>query len=251
MIDFACDHCACRMSVPRSMVGQIETCPECGETVIVPLDHRIRACARCEALLNPNETTKVYLGQLVCEQCATYLERLEERELPAARHEEFAAPPQRSRLPRWLRNVIRAIRYNRKKHVPVHEFVGGLEDRWQRKLDHNSRRWFELHLTDVDLLHQMLCGQLRSGHDPVVDHSVRVLLQTDMFLYTFGLPPEVLKRDSAYEDVHREFTRRYPDAGLVIHYAFVAFDSNSAEPSIEPKSQPPPQSRAKDDDIPF
>jgi len=37
MIDFGCEHCGCPISVPRSMAGQTGSCPECGETVSVPV----------------------------------------------------------------------------------------------------------------------------------------------------------------------------------------------------------------------
>ena len=82
---------------------------------------------------------------------------------------------------RFLRNVRRAWKYNKSKHVPPEEFVGGLEDIWRRSLDKNSRSWLLSNGLAVDLLHQMLTGQLTAG-DENIDYDVFVVLLDRMIL---------------------------------------------------------------------
>jgi hypothetical protein len=56
---------------------------------------------------------------------------------------------------RFFSNTVRAIRYNRRQHIPPREFIRGLECKWGRAVDPASVFWFEHHAIAVDLLHQI------------------------------------------------------------------------------------------------
>lgn len=123
---------------------------------------------------------------------------------------------------RFLSNTIRAIRYNRKNHIPCNQFIRGLECRWGRPVDPASVFWFRHHGIAVDLLHQILSGQLTSGN-PEVDGNVTSVLVDGAFWYTPGLSREVLESENAFADVLNTFSKYYPDAAIVIMYADKAY----------------------------
>jgi hypothetical protein len=124
---------------------------------------------------------------------------------------------------RFLRNISRAIRYNRKKHVPVEEFIGGVEDRWQKTLDQNSRRWLLSNPTHVDLLHQMLTGQLVSGNQKFDSGIFLLFLEKMIFSYSSNVTLSDIQREKEFIDILDKFHESHPDAATIIGYAFNAF----------------------------
>jgi hypothetical protein len=122
---------------------------------------------------------------------------------------------------RLFKNILRAIKYNRKKHIPAEEFVRGLEDHWRRPLDPNSRILLRVSPLLVDLLHQMLTGQLVAG-DETIDHHVYVVFVDRMFLSTRA-DPSLLKGKEAFADIWDKFHESHPDAAIIIAHALKAF----------------------------
>lgn len=123
---------------------------------------------------------------------------------------------------RFLSNTIRAIRFKKKKHIPCIQFIRGLECRWGRPVDPASVFWFQHHGIAVDLLHQILNGQLTSGN-PEIDRNVTFVFIEGAFLYTPGLSKEVLDSKEAFGDILDAFSKYFPDAATVIMYAEKAF----------------------------
>lgn len=128
---------------------------------------------------------------------------------------------------RFLSNTVRAIRYNKKRHIPCDQFIRGLECRWGRPVDPASVFWFQHQGIAVDLLHQILNGQITSGN-PEVDGNVTFVFIDAAFWYTPGLSREVLDSKNAFGDILDAFSKYFPDAATVIMYAEKAFwKSNS------------------------
>jgi hypothetical protein len=123
---------------------------------------------------------------------------------------------------RFLSNTVRAIRYNKKRHIPCDEFIRGLECKWGRPVDPSSVFWFRHHATAVDLLHQILTGQLVSG-TAEIDQNVTLVFIDGAFWYTPGLSREVLDSKDAFGDILDAFSKYFPDAGTVIMYAERAY----------------------------
>ena len=122
----------------------------------------------------------------------------------------------------FLSNTLRAIRYNKKRHIPCSQFIRGLECRWGRPVDPASVFWFHHHEIAVDLLHQILNGQLTSGN-PEIDRNVTLVFIDGAFLYTPGLSREVLDSKEAFGDILNAFSKYFPDTATVIMYAEKAF----------------------------
>jgi hypothetical protein len=118
----------------------------------------------------------------------------------------------------FLSNSLRAIRYNKERQIPCDQFIRGLECRWGRPVDSASVFWFRHHEIAVDLLHQILCGQLTSGN-PELDGNVTSVLIDGAFWYTPGLGREVLESENAFGDILNAFSKYFPDAATVIMYA--------------------------------
>ena len=128
---------------------------------------------------------------------------------------------------RFLSNTVRAIRYSKKRHIPCDQFIRGLECRWGRPVDPASVFWFRHHDIAVDLLHQILSGQLTSGN-PEIDGNITFVFLEGAFLYTPGLSKEVLDSKEAFGDILDAFSKYFFDAATVIMYAEKAFwKSNS------------------------
>jgi hypothetical protein len=125
-----------------------------------------------------------------------------------------------------LQDIIQAIRYNRKKHIPVAVFMGGVERRWGHPFDQNSRAWLQTSPIIVDLLHQMLSGQLVAG-DKKIEYDVNLLLLDKMFpavvLFSKDVDQSILKRDDAFEHLWDKFHESHPDAATLVSYAYQAF----------------------------
>ncbi|MBP7050882.1 MAG: hypothetical protein KBE65_07705 [Phycisphaerae bacterium] len=130
---------------------------------------------------------------------------------------------------RFLRNIRRALKYNRAKHIPVAEFIGGVEDRWRRPIDSSSRYWLLHNPMLVDLLNQMLSGQLRSGDD-ALNHRICFLFLVQMFLRS-DVDPATLKGEEAFADIVDKFHESHPDAATLVLYAFKAFWANVEKPA--------------------
>ena len=129
---------------------------------------------------------------------------------------------------RFLRNVIRALKYNRKKHIPASEFIHGVEDRWGRPLDESSRTWLATNRIAVELLHQMLNGRLVCG-DSTVDHRVFFVFIDKMFLSSSNMDPSILKGKEAFFDILDKFQETHPDAAALVSYGFKAFLKNDEQ----------------------
>lgn len=123
---------------------------------------------------------------------------------------------------RFLSNTLRAIRYNKKRHVPCNQFIRGLECKWGRPLDPASVFWFRHHAIAVDLLHQILSGQITSG-TPEIDRDVTFVLIDGAFWYTPGLSRQVLESKDAFGDILDAFSKYFPDAAKVIMYGVKAY----------------------------
>jgi hypothetical protein len=123
---------------------------------------------------------------------------------------------------RFLSNTARAIRYKNKRHIPCNQFIRGLECKWGRPVDPTSVFWFQHHETAVDLLHQILNGQLTAG-TPEIDKNVSFVFIDGTFWYTPGLSKEVLYSKDAFVDTLDAFSKYYPDAATVIMYAEKAY----------------------------
>lgn len=119
-------------------------------------------------------------------------------------------------------NIIRAIKYNKKRHIPCNQFIRGLESKWGRPVDPASVFWFRHHDIAVDLLHQILSGQLASG-TPEIDRDVSFVFIDGAFWYTPGLSREVLDSKDAFGDILDAFSKYFPDAAKVIMYAVKAY----------------------------
>lgn len=124
---------------------------------------------------------------------------------------------------RFFRNIFRAIKYNHEKHVPVEEFIGGIEDRWRKSLDGNSRRWLLRNPDLVDLLHQMLTGQLVHGNHEVDSGIIFLFLTKMMMAYGSEVNPDVLEGQMAFLNVLDTFHESHPQAASIVGYAFQAF----------------------------
>jgi hypothetical protein len=116
---------------------------------------------------------------------------------------------------RFLSNIIISIRYNNKRHIPCNQFIRGLESKWGRPIDPTSVFWFRHHDVAVDLLHQILNGQLSTGI-PEIDKDVLFVFIDGMFWYTPGLSKEVLYSKDAFGNILDAFSKYYPDAATVI-----------------------------------
>ena len=123
---------------------------------------------------------------------------------------------------RSLRNIIRALKCNHKKHIPVHEFIGGVEDRLGRTLDQESRSWLKRNPILVDLLHQMLTGRLVAGNDDV-DKGIWFLFFDKMVFSRSNIQRADLDGDEAWLNIMEKFSETHPDAGMLVSYAFNAF----------------------------
>ena len=119
---------------------------------------------------------------------------------------------------RFFGNIIRAIRYKNKRHIPCNQFIRGLESKWGRPIDPVSVFWFRHHDIAVDLLHQILNGQLTAG-TPEIDRNVTFVFTDGAFWYTPGLSREVLDSKNAFGDILDAFSKYSPDAATVIMYA--------------------------------
>ena len=124
---------------------------------------------------------------------------------------------------RFIRNIRRAIKYNREIHVPVEEFIGGVEDRWRKTIDQNSRRWLLSNPNLVDLLHQMLTGQLVSDNKEVDSGIFFLFLEKMMFSPSSNVTPDDLQGEEAFLDVLDKFHESHSDAATIVGYAFKAF----------------------------
>jgi len=116
---------------------------------------------------------------------------------------------------RFLGNIVRAIRYKNKRHIPYNQFVRGLESKWGRPVDPASVFWFRHHDIAVDLLHQILNGQV-THRNPKRDKAVSWVFLEGAFLYTPGLSKEVLDSKEAFCDILDAFSKYFPDAATVI-----------------------------------
>ena len=123
---------------------------------------------------------------------------------------------------RFLSNVVRAIKYKKKRHIPCNQFIRGLECKWGRPVDPASVFWFRHHKVAVDLLHQILNGQLTAG-TPEIDGSVTFYFMEGAFWYTPGLSRELLDSKDAFVDILDAFSKYFPDAATVIAYAFKTY----------------------------
>ena len=123
---------------------------------------------------------------------------------------------------RFIRNIARAWKYNRKKHVPVEVFIAGVEDRWRRSMDPNSKVWLGINPMPVDLLHQMLTGQLVVG-DKEIDYDISVVFLDRMMFSAADVQPESLHHKDAFVDILDQFSQTYPNAGALISRAFAAY----------------------------
>ncbi len=130
---------------------------------------------------------------------------------------------------RFFSNTVRAIRYNRRQHIPPREFIRGLECKWGRAVDPASVFWFEHHAIAVDLLHQIFGGKLATG-TPEVDDRVSFVFLDGMFFYTPGLTRETLNSKNAWWTIVDAFHKHYPDAAALILYAHEVYWKGS-EPS--------------------
>ena len=119
---------------------------------------------------------------------------------------------------RFLGNIVRAIKYNNKRHIPCNQFIRGLESKWGRPVDSASVFWFRHHDIAVDLLHQILNSKLHAG-TPEIDKNVNFVFIDGMFWYTPGLSKEVLDSKDAFLNILDDFSKYYPDAATVIMYA--------------------------------
>lgn len=119
---------------------------------------------------------------------------------------------------RFFSNIVRAIKYKKKRHIPCNQFIRGLECKWGRPVDPASVFWFRHHKVAVDLLHQILNGQLAAGN-PEIDKAVSFAFIDGTFLYTPGLSKEVLDSKNALFDILDAFSKYFPDASIVIAYA--------------------------------
>jgi hypothetical protein len=126
---------------------------------------------------------------------------------------------------RFLSNIIRAIRYNNKRHIPCDQFIRGLEAKWGRPVDPTSVFWFRHHDSAVDLLHQILNDRLSSGIT-VIDKDIYFIFIDGMFWYTPGLNKEVLYSKDAFWNILDAFSKYFPDAATVIMYAEKAYWEN-------------------------
>ena len=123
---------------------------------------------------------------------------------------------------RFFSSTVRAIRYNKKHHIPCNQFIRGLECKWGRPVDPASVFWFQHHGIAVDLLHQILNGQLTAG-TPEIDRNVSFVFIDGTFWYTPGLSREMLDSKDALWDILDAFSKYYPDAAKVIMYAEKAY----------------------------
>jgi len=122
----------------------------------------------------------------------------------------------------WLSNIVRAIRYRNKKHIPVSEFIRGLECKWKRPVDTASAFWFRHHQLAVDILYQILSGKGKAGN-PKTENAVTTHLLLETFLYTPKLEKNVFECDDFQYKILDSFSKYYPDAGFIIMAAFVEF----------------------------
>jgi hypothetical protein len=127
---------------------------------------------------------------------------------------------------RFFSNTVRAIRYKKKRHIPCNQFIRGLECKWGRPVDPASVFWFRHHDIAVDLLHQILNGQLTAG-TPEIDRDVTFVFTDGAFWYTPGLSREVLDSKDAFGDILDAFSKYYPDAATVIMYAVKTYWENN------------------------
>lgn len=131
---------------------------------------------------------------------------------------------------RSLKNIFRAWKYNRRKHIPVEEFIAGVQDRWKRELDLKSRQWLQLHPIAVDLLHQMISGQLVSG-DEEIDYDVFYVFLDNMIFSNTKIDRDSITERDAFGKVVNLFSKDYTDAGVLISYAFAAYlGENQTQP---------------------
>ena len=116
--------------------------------------------------------------------------------------------------------------YNRKKHTPASEFIAGVEDRWGRPLDSNSRTWLQTSPILVDLLHQMLDGRLVAG-DAKIEYDINILFLDKMFiaagLFSSDVDSTILKGKDAFANLWDKFHESHPDAAILVAHAFKAF----------------------------
>ncbi len=104
MIGYQCGKCGAQMESPEAM--KEEVCPSCGTLNGVPPRTGPVRCARCEKEITREDKVKLYNRELVCEECAAFLEDIEKVILPEATEEDLAA--------QLLRRVVRCAQCDKK-----------------------------------------------------------------------------------------------------------------------------------------
>ena len=75
----------------------------------------------------------------------------------------------------------------------------------------------------VDLLHQMLTGQLVSVNKEVDSGLFFLFLEKMMFSHSTNVAPDDLQGEEAFLDVLDKFHESHSDAATIVGYAFKAF----------------------------
>ena len=121
-------------------------------------------------------------------------------------------------------NIIRARRYRQKESVTPDEFLAAMECDFGRKIDEESAFFFRHHSITVNLVNRILGGWLKQSGDDEKDGLVLQVLLSDMAEYTPGGTGTLLSDSSSpMADLVEEFSKKYKDAGNIIHQALVVF----------------------------
>lgn len=114
----------------------------------------------------------------------------------------------------FLKKMISAFLFRRKKHITPDEFLASVESDFGRELDPESTFFFLHHPVTVNLVFQIMNGKIgfkNPNRNRIIMQSLMLEMDGSIFKHEYELRP-----DTPISDILQNFTKEYKDAGNIV-----------------------------------